>query len=398
MRAGFDLGVGRLRNRWSILAVLFVVRLTMPFQFQSVAAVAPLLGREFGVGLADIGILIGLYFAPGIALALPGGAIGRKFGDKTTVLAALLLMLAGGLAMAWSTSWTVQIAGRLVAGAGGVLLNVQMTKMVADWFAGKEIATAMAIFVNSWPAGVALALLTLPSIGTADGVGAVYLAVAALTALGFVLLAAAYPPPANSVTGTATSTPLGRNTAIAVITAGLIWGLYNVGFAMIFSFGPSMLVERGWSIAAAGSTISIVLWLTVFSVPLGGVLADRSGRPELVLVAGCVVFAMLMIGLPRSHAVVLTIVALGLVSGQPAGSILSLPARVLQPGTRAVGMGLFFTLYYAAMMLGPVVGGACAKWAGSASAAFDFGAIVVLVCPLLLWGFNRIPATIPRTT
>jgi cyanate permease len=278
--------VGRLRNRWSVLAVLFVVRLTMPFQFQSVAAVAPLLGREFGVGLADIGILIGLYFAPGIALALPGGAIGRKFGDKTTVLAALLLMLAGGLAMAWSASWTVQIAGRLVAGAGGVLLNVQMTKMVADWFAGKEIATAMAIFVNSWPAGVALALLTLPSIGTADGVGAVYLAVAALTALGFVLLAAAYPPPPNSVTATATSTPLDRSTAIAVITAGLIWGLYNVGFAMIFSFGPSMLVERGWSIAAAGSTISIVLWLTVFSVPLGGVLADRSGRPELVLVDG----------------------------------------------------------------------------------------------------------------
>jgi MFS family permease len=387
-----------LRNRWSVLAVLFVVRLTMPFQFQSVAAVAPLLGREFGASLADVGILIGLYFAPGIALALPGGAIGRKFGDKTTVLAALLLMLAGGLAMAWSGSWTVQIAGRLIAGAGGVLLNVQMTKMVADWFAGKEIATAMAIFVNSWPAGVALALLTLPSIGTADGVSAVYLAVAALTALGFVLLAA-YPAPANSVTAAAASVRLDRSAAIAVTTAGLIWGLYNVGFAMIFSFGPSMLVERGWSIAAAGSTISIVLWLTVFSVPLGGVLADRSGRPELVLVAGCIVFAMLMIALPRSNAVVVTVVALGLVSGQPAGSILSLPARVLQPGTRAVGMGLFFTLYYAAMMLGPVIGGACAKWAGSSTAAFDFGAAVLLACPAILWAFNRIPSPIiPRTT
>jgi hypothetical protein len=55
-----------------------------------------------------------------------------------------------------------------------------MTKMVADWFAGKEIATAMAIFVNSWPAGIALGLLTLPLIGTAYSVGAVYLAVAAL--------------------------------------------------------------------------------------------------------------------------------------------------------------------------------------------------------------------------
>src|SRR5712664_994149 len=78
-----SIGGEALRNRWFILAVLFVVRLTMAFQFQSVAAVAPLLGSEFGVSLADIGILIGLYFAPGVALALPGGAIGQRFGDKT---------------------------------------------------------------------------------------------------------------------------------------------------------------------------------------------------------------------------------------------------------------------------------------------------------------------------
>src|SRR4051794_11666735 len=102
----------------------------MPFQFQSVAAVAPLLGHDFGVGLADIGILIGLYFTPGVALALPGGAIGQRLGDKRTVLAALSLMFIGSLAMALSSAWSVQIAGRLVAGAGGVLLSVQLTKMV----------------------------------------------------------------------------------------------------------------------------------------------------------------------------------------------------------------------------------------------------------------------------
>src|ERR1700676_3434084 len=221
----FQRGLGALRHRWAILAVLFVVRLTMAFQFQSVAAVAPLLGRQYGVGQADIGILIGLYFTPGIALALPGGAIGQKFGDKTTVLAALMLMLIGSLAMALSTSWTGQITGRLVAGAGGVLLNVQMTKMVADWFAGKEIATAMAIFVNSWPAGVALSLLTLPLIGTAYGVSAVYLAVAALTAAGFVVLAIAYRSPENLVMNTTASARLDRSAAIAVIAAGSIWGL-----------------------------------------------------------------------------------------------------------------------------------------------------------------------------
>jgi len=385
-----------LRNRWVILAVLFAVRLTMGLQFQSVAAVAPLLGRDFGVGLADIGILIGLYFTPGVALALPGAAIGQRFGDKRTVLAALMLMLIGCLAMALSDSWTVQIAGRLVAGSGGVLLNVQMTKMVADWFAGREIATAMAIFVNSWPAGVAIALLTLPSVGTAYGVSAVYLAVAALIGAAFVLLAAVYQPSANSVTTTTTSVRLDRNAAVAVIAAGLIWGLYNVGFAMIFSFGPSMLVERGWSIAAAGSTISIVLWLAAVSVPSGGFLADRTKRPQSILVGGCVVFAILMVALPRSGAVVSTVAALGLVSGLAAGPILSLPARVLQPATRAIGMGIFYTLYYATMMSGPVVAGACAKWTGSAAAAFDFGAVLLLLCPLILWCFNRIPAARPR--
>jgi MFS family permease len=298
--------------------------------------------------------------------------------------------------MALSGSWTVQIAGRLGAGAGGVLLNVQMTKMVADWFAGKEIATAMAIFVNSWPAGVAIALLTLPAIGTAYGIAAVYLVVAALSGLGFVLLAAGYRSPANSAVNAATAARLDRHAAIAVIVAGLIWGLFNVGFALVFSFGPSMLVERGWSISAAGSTISIVLWLTVFSVPAGGYLADRTGRPLLPLVGGSILSAMLMIALPRSGAVIPTIIALGLLSGLPAGPTMSLPARVLAPETRAIGMGIFYTVYYATMMLGPAVAGACAKWTGSAAAAFDFGAAVMLACPVLLWGFRRVAATIPR--
>jgi predicted MFS family arabinose efflux permease len=359
--------------------------------------VAPLLGNQFGVSIADIGLLIGLYFAPGILLALPGGAIGQKFGDKQTALGALLLMLSGSLAMALATSWGVQICGRLVAGAGGVVLSVQLTKMLTDWFAGREIATAMAILVNSWPAGIAVSLLTLPVIGTRWGVDAVHLAVAAFTACGIALIALLYRAPIDHAAASTTAARLDRNTVLAVITAGLIWGLFNIGFAIIFSFGPSMLVERGWTIAAAGSAISIVLWIAVFSVPFGGFLADRTGRPQTILVAAALVFAMLMILLPRTSAVVLTVAALGLICGQPAGPIMSLPARVLQPATRAIGMGLFFTVFYAAMMLGPFVGGSLAKWTGTAATAFDFGAAMVLLCPLLLWMFNRMAAARTHT-
>src|ERR1700682_2149954 len=133
------MGVKRVRNRWGILAVLFAVRATMAFQFQSVAAVAPLLSGEYGVGLADVGVLIGLYFAPGVALALPGGAIGQRFGDKTTVVAALLLMLAGSVAMASAVSWNMQIAGRLVAGGRGGILSAQVTQMSPGAVAGEAM-------------------------------------------------------------------------------------------------------------------------------------------------------------------------------------------------------------------------------------------------------------------
>jgi MFS family permease len=381
-----------LHNRWGILAVLFTVRLSMSFQYQSVAAVAPLMEHELGISHADIGLLIGLYFTLGVALSLPGGAIGLRFGDKATALAALLLMFAGELAMMFSDAWSGQIAGRLIGGAGGALLTVQATKMVADWFAGKEIATAMAAYVVSWPAGIALSLLTLPALGTAYGLRAIHYGVLVMIVLCAVLFVATYRSPDSlPVTGAApASARPDRRATTAVIVAGLIWGLFNVGFAIIFSFGPLTLTERGWSNLAAGSIISIVMWISVLAVPGGGLLADRSGRPQTVLVAAAIGGALLMLAFPHSEAVLPIVIALGLVAALPAGPIMSLPARVLAPVTRSIGMGIFYTMYYGSMMLGPVVGGAVAKWAGHAGAAFDFGAAMMLVCPLLLWGFNAI--------
>jgi MFS family permease len=176
-----------VRSRWTILAVLFIARAAMAFQFQSVAAVAPELHKSLGATLADIGVLIGLYFAAGAALALPGGAIGRRFGDKRTLVAGLVLMLTGEALMSASGSWNAQLAGRLIGGTGGVLLNVSMTKMVADWFAGREIATAMALFVNSWPAGIAVSLMLLPAIATTFGLGAVAITVMVLIAVSILL-------------------------------------------------------------------------------------------------------------------------------------------------------------------------------------------------------------------
>jgi predicted MFS family arabinose efflux permease len=158
---------------------------------------------------------------------------------------------------------------------------------------------------------------------------------------------------------------------------------------MIFSFGPAMLSERGWSMTAAGGAISIVLWLAVVSVPLGGFLSDYLKKGDLILAGSSAAFALLLYVLARSDVVLPFVVVLGLLCGLPAGPIMALPAQFLKPGTRALGMGLFYTVFYAGMLIGPFLGGRYASWTGGAAGAFDFGAIVLALCPVALLILRR---------
>jgi MFS family permease len=381
-------------NRWNVLILLFIVRLSMAFQFQSVASMSPAIIKAYDVGLGDIGLLISLYLAPGLAFALPGGEIGRRFGDKRVVLFGLTLMIAGGLLMAFAPTWHWQIAGRIVAGIGGVVLNVLMSKMVTDWFAGKEIATAMAIFVNSWPAGIALCLFLLPAIVATKGIATALLLTTAFCALGFVLLATLYRSPPHAGSG-APVPPAAwpRPPAIrAMVAAGSIWGLFNAAIGMVFGFGTILLVERGWGLAAAGSATSLVLWLISISVPFGGILADRTGKHMEIMLIGFALFAVTLLGATRTDAVVPAFVALGLVGGLSAGPIMSLPARVLTPPVRAVGMGIHFTLFYVFVVAAPIVAGILSTRIGTAGTAFDLGAFMLALCFPAYWAFERLSA------
>lgn len=380
-----------MSSRWQVLALLFGVRVSMAFQFQAVATLSPLVMRNFNTDIADIGLLIGLYLSPGIVLALPGGKISKRFGDKATVLFGLILMICGGVLMALSPDWNLQIAGRLVAGIGGVILNVVISKMVTDWFTGKEIATAMGIFVNSWPVGIALALVVLPPIADSGGLMTALLFVAGFALAGLILLAALYRSPAiTDDTSTQVQQGLEGAALAAVVLAGLIWGLYNAALGMIFGFGPAMLAERGWSGSAASSATSIALWVVAISVPLGGLIADRTGRRNLVLVAGLLLFAAALVVAAHTEAVFWMFVILGVVGGISAGPIMSLPSVVLRPETRAVGMGIFFTMFYIATVLAPLIGGHLASIAGSVSITFNFGAAMLIACCGALWLFENL--------
>ena len=81
-----------------------------------------------------------------------------------------------------------------------MLLNVLLTKMTIDWFIGREIGTALAILVSSWPVGIGVALVTLPWLAVRTSAAAGFASTATVAALVLVLVVAIYrAPPAAMI-------------------------------------------------------------------------------------------------------------------------------------------------------------------------------------------------------
>jgi MFS family permease len=138
------------------------------FQFQSVAALSLSLVADFHLSYAALGTLVGLYLFPGVVVALPGGVIAERFGDKKVVCAGLAAMALGSALMALAEMTSMLNIGRIISGSGAVFLNVLVTKMVTDWFEGKEIVTALGILITTWPLGIALGLIAVPPLAIAS--------------------------------------------------------------------------------------------------------------------------------------------------------------------------------------------------------------------------------------
>src|SRR4029450_1496620 len=150
-----------MNKRWIMLALVFVARTSTGFQFQALASVAPLMITDLRLSYAELGTLIGLYVLPGAFLSWPGSIIGQRLGERRVVIASLALMVGGGVITANASDFVIAAIARLTSGIGAVVMNILLSKMVADWFAGREVSTALAVMLSSWPVGLGAAVAPL---------------------------------------------------------------------------------------------------------------------------------------------------------------------------------------------------------------------------------------------
>lgn len=373
-----------------MLGVIFLTRLSMGIQFQAIASVAPLLVGDLRISYGQVGWLMGLFMLPGAVIAYPGGMLGRRFGERRLVLLGLALMTLGGLATASSHGFSLAALGRVVSGTGGVLLNVMLTKMVADWFAGRELATAMSVMLTSWPMGIGIALATLGSLAAATSWRVAVHVTVLFIVLAFALMLTVYRDPPGRETAAPVGAALRPRELRLAILAGLVWGVFNASYIVFLSFTPGFLVSRGLAVGTAGAVTSLAIWVTLASVPLGGLVADRLRRPDRLTVIGSLLAMGAIVALPYTGMPALTCFLVGVLAGAPPGAVMTLLPKALPPAALATGLGVYYTVFYAAMTVAPGLAGMLRDHTGSASAPITFAGISIAAPILALAAFRRL--------
>ena len=313
---------------------------------------------------------------------MPGGFLAKWIGDKRVALIGLALMVAGGLVMATGADFNAAIAGRVVCAAGAVLLNIVLTKMVADWFSDKDLVFAMGLLVTRWPLGIGLGLVSQGVAGAAFGWPvAVFVTSLVCGAALLLLWPMSSRPPGAAAPGTAgpRAGALSRGEIYCVSLAGLIWMLFNVGYIVVVSFTLVFLIENGASVAVSGLLTRVAIWTLIVSIPLGGLIAERLKRDTLVMLIGFAAMAAAMIVPPFVSNLAMVIVV-GIATGPPARAIMAAATRVLRPENRSAGTGIFITCYYIGMTALPFVAGAVRDISGNAAGPLVFGGITLILC------------------
>jgi sugar phosphate permease len=249
-----------VRYRWAVLAAGTAAQTGAAVFGVGLPVIAPTLQAEYGLSIAQVGVLLAAPWIGATVTLLPWGLAADRFGERTALalgLGASSLLLVG---CAYAPTFHDLIGLLALAGAAGSSVQSASGRAVMQWFAADERGLALGIRQTSIPLGGLIAALTLPPIATAGGTEAafVYLAVLSL---------------AGALAGGAVIRTAGEidvveaDTVAQTLRDGRLWrlcfgsGIYLyaqvaiIGFGVLFLHDRHGLSERSAALVFAASQV-----------------------------------------------------------------------------------------------------------------------------------------------
>jgi MFS family permease len=356
------------------------------YVFDALDPVGPLLTEGGGFTNEQLGLLDSAYNVAALLVLVAGGVAVDRFGARRALLGFAVVTAAGGAIIAAAPGFAVMAAGRFVLGTGAEPLIVAATTVLGRWFKGKELAFAMAVNLTVARLGSVAAdnartlfaplfgswrppLVLAAAIGLTCIVGAI--AYAALDRRPDVAVAPPdLPPPAERADGEPPDLPPpaergeGRGEGLLRrfrFTTAYWWlvGLCVAFYSAVFPFRRFANVffvdARGTTQEVAGFMNGLLPLSAMVATPLFGLLADRIGRRALLMVVGSALFAPTFL-LMTSRALPLA-ASVGLM-----GIAFSLVPAVLWPAVTYVVDERRLGTAYALMTFCQQVGWAATSW------------------------------------
>lgn len=364
------------------LAVVSACVASVQMSWSLVVPVLPAYAATFGLGAAQLGLVVGAFGVGRLLINIPAGLVASRVDRRWLLVWSMVAVVAAQALTGLAVDYPTLLGARLLTGlAGGVAITSGMA-LLADLTTtatrGRDLATLQSFQLIGGTLGpVVGGLLTVP-FGTrvpflVSGIGALALAVWGWRVLRRVA------PPARSAPGTARRARwLNRD----------VLGAYLVGFGVFFHrFGGMQSLVPLIAYTAVGldaSHMGLVLGgiavCNVLVVRYAGGLSDRAGRKRVIVPAltavgvGCAALAVAD-SLPLFLlATVVTGVAAGFGGGAPAAYL----ADVTAPTWRPAAVGVYRTFGDLGTIVGPVALGLAVQWSGFAAAALLLAAVVLV--------------------
>jgi sugar phosphate permease len=173
-----------MRYRWAVLAAGTAAQTGAAVFGVGLPVIAPTLQAEYGLSIAQVGVLLAAPWVGATVTLLPWGLAADRFGERTALalgLGASSLLLVG---CAYAPTFHDLIGLLALAGAAGSSVQSASGRAVMQWFSADERGLALGIRQTSIPLGGLVAALTLPPIATAGGTEAAFLYLAVLSLAG----------------------------------------------------------------------------------------------------------------------------------------------------------------------------------------------------------------------
>ncbi len=267
----------------------------------------PLIHQQEDMSFASLGFLSTVMFVVSGGFQAPAGFLVDRVGARTVLVGGLALQAGAIALLGFAESYPVMVLLAALAGLGNSIFHPADYSILSATVSDDRIGRAYSMHGIGGFGGYGVAPALMYALGTSVGWRA------ALIAVGLFGLAVAFlihtqrgdlrSGAADEKTGAEEKSDLGADIRILlkapVVLCFLFFMLTAMGQVGMMTLGPSALIEMlGIPLSIANGVVTALLSGIVIGVLIGGVIADRHDRHDLVTGVCVTIAAMFYVAVP----------------------------------------------------------------------------------------------------